>query len=998
MMRSVPGRVSSPAFIGRRAALDALLAAVAGLDHDRRRVVLVHGEAGIGKTRLLDEFARSVQGREAEVRPALVFRGGCLDLGDGDLPYAPILDVLDALASVAVPADEASAIRSLRDELGGAGDSERVSSGRGRTFVAIRDHLVTAARDADVIVWVDDLHWADRSTLELLTFVSTRVAPARVLFVMSYRSDELARGHPLRNVVAEFERGGVVADIALEPLGQADIRDQLDAILGEAPDARRLDRIVALADGNPFHVEELAALDVEAGALPRSLRAVLLARLDRLDDATVDLLGRAAVIGRDVDEGLLLAVTPMPERQVRAALRQATASNVLEPTPDGRRTRFRHALLREAVLAELQPGERMALHRAVAEALEARRELGASTPAVAAAELAYHWSEAGDDGRAFPALMEAGRRAQSAYAWTEASEAFERAAGLAAARTGGLAPIELAELWMRAAWLVEFAGDVRHGYDLATTAIRADDGSDPRRSGALLNWLATLASDAGEFEAAEQTSEQALALIPAAPPSSERADAISSLAGRRMIANRCREAIDLADQAIAIYREIGADARLATALACRAVSAASLGRVEEARVALDESMALYDTIGDEGLWQAAEIVTNGAFTLYLIDDFEAVAPFVDAAMARAAEIGVERGWSVWLNSTAATTALATGDWNAAAQRLAMFGSDADAGIPHMDALAIEAELAAGRGDRARTEELLAGAYDAASRDWFSGQLARVRAVAALWDHDPQVAAHLAEEVLRIMAGHEELPSLAEILKSASRAYADLAGLERAGRRHEEGNAAARRAVELASDAAALGSGTYLDGGSSSTRMRANAAQVVAEAARAEGRADPVAWDAAAVAHEGVGTLPDAAYCRYRQAEALLEIGDRGAATAALVDARLVAARVGILPLVHDIEDLARRARLSIDAGVADADAVVPAQADPWGLTVREREVLDLVATGRTNREIGAALFISDKTASVHVTHILDKLGVSSRTEAALLVGRTTYDRRPAADP
>ena len=515
MMRFVPGRVSSPAYIGRRTELDALRAAVAGLDHDPRRVVLVQGEAGIGKTRLLDEFSQSIEGQEAAGRPALVLRGGCLDLGDGDLPYAPILDILDALARAAGPADEASAIRALRGELGGADDSERVSSGRGRIFVAIRDHLVTAAREADVIVLVDDLHWADRSTLDLLTFLSTRVVGERVLFVLSYRSDDVARGHPLRAVIAEFERDGVVADIALEPLGRTDIRDQLGAILGAAPDARRLDRIVALADGNPFHVEELAALDVEAGALPRSLRAVLLARLDRLDDATVDLLGRAAVIGRDVDEGLLLAVTRMPEDQVRAALRQATASYVLEPTPDGRRTRFRHALLREAVLAELQPGERMALHRAVAEALEARPGLAAPSPAVAAAELAYHWSEAGDSGRAFPALIETGRRAQAAYAWTEASEAFERAAGLAAAGAGGLAPVDLAELWMRSAWLAAFAGDVRRGYDLAATALRADDGGDPRRSGALLNRLATIASDAGEFELADATAERAVALIPA---------------------------------------------------------------------------------------------------------------------------------------------------------------------------------------------------------------------------------------------------------------------------------------------------------------------------------------------------------------------------------------------------------------------------------------------------------------------------------------------------
>ncbi len=269
MMRPMPGRISSPAFIGRRRQLDALRTAIAALVGDPRRIALVHGEAGIGKTRLLDEFARSIVVEPPGDRPVLMVRGACLDLGGGDLPYAPILDILDDLAGQRRHCwPKAAPCRFFETSSGAPATPIAHSSGRGRTFVAIRDHLVAAAHGSDVVVVVDDLHWADRSTLELLSFLATRLTAARILIVLAYRSDEIPRRHPLRTVLAELERGGVAADIALEPLGRADVRDQLGAILGTSPDIHHLDRIVSLADGNPFHVEELAALDREGGDLP----------------------------------------------------------------------------------------------------------------------------------------------------------------------------------------------------------------------------------------------------------------------------------------------------------------------------------------------------------------------------------------------------------------------------------------------------------------------------------------------------------------------------------------------------------------------------------------------------------------------------------------------------------------------------------------------------------------------------------------------------------
>ncbi len=596
-----------------------------------------------------------------------------------------------------------------------------------------------------------------------------------------------------------------------------------------------------------------------------------------------------------------------------------------------------------------------------------------------------------------------GRRAQAAHAWTEASEAFERAAVLAASGAGSVAPIDLAELWIRAAWLADSAGDLKRGLALGRLAVESDDGADPHRSGALLGMLGTLANDAGDFELAVSASERAVELIPPEPPSLARAEAVGGLASRRMIVNRSREAIVLADEAIALSHAVDSQAVLGQvvlghAFCIRACSAAALGRVDEARAGVEESMRIDRTIGNDAVLEAETIIVDDTVALFAIGDFERALAFVDEGMARATEIGSERGTAGWLEPTAAIVAFATGEWRVAAERLERFRNDVEAGFPLLDAVLIEADLAAGRGDRARVETLMAGEVETPSHDWFVGQFARVRAVAALWDGDSEAAARHMESALSIMSGQEELPSLTEIITMAVRAYADLAEHHRASRAPADAEAAAARAAELAGQAAALGAGTYLVGASSTPWMRASVAQVVAEAERAAGRSEPIAWAAASGAHAEVGTMPDVAYCRYRQGEALLDTGDRAAAASALGEARSIAVRVGMTPLLARVEALARLARLSLDTAPVAADPDRPAAPpDPWGLTAREREVLDLLAQGRTNRQIGEALFISGKTASVHVTHILDKLGVSSRTEAALLAGRSGAEDRDKAD-
>jgi DNA-binding CsgD family transcriptional regulator len=990
----VPGRVSSPAFVGRPTQLDALVRAIHRLDDDPRRVILVHGEAGIGKTRLIAEYARALAEDRPGRRPAILVRGTCLESVGAAIPYAPILDVLEGLGGANPELSDRAA--ALRDDLAGAPTSTSAETGRGRAFMATRELLILAAAETDVVVAIDDLHWADRSTLELIAFLARRVTPARVLLVLIYRSDELHRRHPLVPVLAELERGAVLDSIPLPPLEPDAIREQARAILGVNADPGRVERIVGLADGNPFHAEELLALASAEVRIPRLLRDVLLARLGRLDEETIDVLGRAAIVGRDVDERLLVAISDMAPALVTAALRQAVSNHILEADPDGHRYRFRHALLREAVHDDLLPADRLVLHRRTAQALAREPELAATSPAGAAGEIAYHWWESGDRTHAIPALLQAGEAAAAAYAWTEAAGALERAAMMAREGAVTMAPVELAELLMRAASLADHAGDFRRAIALGRAAIETDDGLDPRRSGRMWSQLQSIANDAGEWELSHRAAAMGVALIPADPPSFDRAWALGSQAGEWATKNECRAAIRLADETLEICRLIDApDVEVAT-LAIRAMACASLGRAPEALAAHAAAVAGLERPGLTKLDTFGTVLANGGLTLLLAERFEDCIRFTDLAVARAATFAAELSWAPWLHPSAGYAAFLLGRWDEAGARFALVHEDDVLGHPTWQVLIYRGLLDAWRGDIEAVESKVLFAEAAPWEVSYVASWDTVRSVAASWAGRAADAAVHADRALERFGASEDVTAVALGVVAGAWAHADVATEQRARRRPHEAEHHADRADELAALARRLADGTWLDESAATDWVRALAATARAEAERAHGRADPEAWRRAVVAHAAVGTVPDLAYARYRFAEASLAADDRASALDALVAAREFATSVGALPLRNQIEDLARRARIALDQASAARSSrpIAPSPPDPWGLSTREREVLDLLGAGRTNRQIADALFISVKTASVHVTHILDKLGVSSRTEAALLAGRAGMLDRP----
>ena len=373
----MPGRVLSSKFVGRLTELAELERALAEAAGGEARLVFVAGDSGVGKTRLVSQFAA-----RAGTRSVRVLSGDCIELAEGELPYAPLVAVLRALARdcdpvlerlpVAVRIELATLLPELGDD--GRGAARPVDgSSQGHLFEALLWLLDALAEDAPVLLEIEDLHWADRATRAFLAFLGRNLAGERVLVVATYRADELHRRHPLRPLLAELERVGGTRRIDLPAFTREELSLQLGDLLGVPPDEELVDRVFARSEGYPLFVEELVAASADGrGALPSTLRDALMLRVERLS-ATAQVVMRVLAVGQRLDDEVLAEVTGLDSAALQGALREGVASNILAVASEGR-YRFRHALLREVVGDDLLPGERGAIDLRVARALEARAE------------------------------------------------------------------------------------------------------------------------------------------------------------------------------------------------------------------------------------------------------------------------------------------------------------------------------------------------------------------------------------------------------------------------------------------------------------------------------------------------------------------------------------------------------------------------------------------------------------------------------------------------
>jgi len=424
------GRVASPTFVGRVEELELLEAARGRAADGGPAVVLVGGEAGVGKTRLIAELSSRCLADGMRV-----LSGGCIPVGEGALPYAPIVEILRALLADL----GADAVRGLVGPswpevarlLPALGEPDRIGlsdqAAQARLFELLLGLFGRLSEQGPLVLVVEDLHWADRSTRDLLAFLVRNLRRERVLLVITYRNDEPGQQR-LGPYLAELDRASRVERIELARLDQVQTRAQLVGILGTPPTAELVDAVFARSEGNPFFTEELLTA-VRAGSreLPATLRDLLRGRIQALPDYARQVLAVVAVAGRRVPHRLLATVAGLTDHQLDSALRAAVASQLLVTTLGQDGYDVRHALLREVIHADLLPGERARLHAGLAQALSEQPEVAGVSPAVATAELAVHWDAAGKPARALPARVQAGLAADRAHAFPEARDHYERA-------------------------------------------------------------------------------------------------------------------------------------------------------------------------------------------------------------------------------------------------------------------------------------------------------------------------------------------------------------------------------------------------------------------------------------------------------------------------------------------------------------------------------------------------------------------------------------------
>jgi DNA-binding CsgD family transcriptional regulator len=991
------GRVASPTLVGRVEELGVLEAAQGRAANGEPAVVLVGGEAGIGKTRLLAELADRHRAEGA----ARVLVGGCLPAGGDGLPYAPIVEALRPLptelgvgAVRELVGPSWSELARLLPTLGQPASGPAGQAAQARLFELLLGLLGRLGEQAPLILVVEDLHWADQSTRQLLAFLVRNLRAERLLVVVTYRSDE---PHPdrLGPYLAELDRSGRVERLELTRLDRAATVAQLTAILDTAPAADLVEAVFARSEGNPFFTEELvAAVRAGSGVLPATSRDLLQGRIDGLAEQPKQVLRVAAVAGRQVSHRLLAAVAGLDDQQLEGALRQAVAQQLLvtEPGQDG--YRFRHALLREVVDAGLLPGERARLHACYAHALTQQPELATGSPAVAAAELAAHWDAAEEPARALPARVQAGLAAERARAFAEAHRHYQRALQLweRVADPGRPAGLDRVDLLARAADAVSFTGAAGDAVGLLQDALgRVDPVAEPVRAAVLLARLGTHRRVAGDEAGALAALTQAEGLVTGAPPSPEVARVLGACAYGLLLRARPEQAIACSEAAIAAARAVGARAEQATALRVLAAGLANIGGLERGLDLLLEARRLAEEVEDAEAVMGT-YMTTGHLLVWAGREREALQD-AQQGYRRAHELGLQYATGSFVAGNLGFRLLETGRWGECEQltREALV-SDTWGGF---NLRVVRGVLLARQGEFAAAREELELALRL-SPPYLRDSVWLGQAEFWLWAGRQDQAATAVAAGLRGWAERDPdstqiHPDDSEWYPLALRLEADRAERAAARRAIEELAQAQRRAAPLVAELDRLQAAPspqarypYVNG---------NLLLARAEQSRLEGRSDPQRWRAAALAWEQIEHPFEAAYARFREAEALLaDRSSRPQAEQVLRSAHQTAVALDAAPLRREIELLAKRGRLRLDDHPDKAaTSKVPSPAASLGLTRREAEVLALVAKGRTNKQIGRELFITQGTAGVHVSRILTKLGVPSRVEAATIAHRLGLD-------
>ncbi|MGP3975985.1 helix-turn-helix transcriptional regulator [Streptomyces sp. 8N114] len=995
----------SPVFVGRSAELAALGEALSRANAGGPRAVFMGGEAGVGKSRLIQEFL----GRAA-ADGAVVALGGCVETGAEALPYHPVSTALRSLRRqlgaelhTAVEGQEGELAR-LLPELGEMDRGRPETDGRARLFELTVRLLERLAANRTLVLALEDLHWADRSTRELLSYLLRALTHGRLLIVATYRADDLHRRHPLRPALAEYERLRTVTRLELPRFDRAEVRRQLAAIRGEDPPEQVLDRVFEHSEGNAFFVEELACSIREGspGGISDSLRNLLLVRVEALPDEVQRMVRIAAGGGSEVEFRLLATVTGLAEDELIETLRTAVGAAVLQPSEEGESFRFRHALMREAVVGDLLPGERSRLSRRYAEALEADPTLVRSEER--AGRLAGYWFEARDPARALPAVIAAAGAARGRHAFAEQYVLLERALELwddtpeelrhhtmRQAVDDGLCPAISAEtpgdfVDLLAALTVaaRLTGERERALALCKRALRQLEGDpSPRSDGGdrlRAAWFWTeryqLMRDLSRSDGWDEIAH-AQQLLEGLPPSVVHADVLTHAAHWYLVHRPGPTAIETAKRAVELCRMTGAEITGLTAQHTLAWLTIDSGDVEGGLEQAREVCARDLEPGN------ANVLLRGygnlSTALHGIGRYAEAVETAEKGSGLAERHGLPDTAS-FIDGNLAESLIQLGRWADAHQVLER--ADARRGV----SVRIRGQIAEQRAELA----LARGAYDEARR-WLEESGSSTTGPYPEPQHTltgARLAIALAAADSRILDVRSLLDTaVGEAIAPGHQRYGwpllyEAAAAEARARRLAVAEPGREAAVERIRKAM-KGLPEFVP------LWAAHALMTEAELLTAEGRDATALWTEAVAATEQLEAPAPLAVARLRFAETLITQGgteSRGAAGELLRQAEAVARELGATPLETEITTLAGRARIPLQQADAEA-APPPAPAAALGLTARERDVLRLVAAGRSNRQIAEELFISPKTASVHVSNILAKLGASGRGEAAAIAHR-----------
>jgi DNA-binding CsgD family transcriptional regulator/tetratricopeptide (TPR) repeat protein len=962
------------ALVGRDDSLGVLKAAVRRASAGHPSVLLISGETGVGKTRLVRELI--------EQERVTLLHGACVPMAGDPLPFAPLTQALrrlDRTGTLNLQLERSPELARLVPGKAPAMETRTVdlaAASQLGLFQSVLDLVDRLGAAAPVLHVVEDVHWADRSTLDLVRFLATNFTTERAVLVVTLRADAVVPGTPLALWVAELARLEIAERVQLDRLDHDSAARLVRALAGEAADPEFVETTLARSAGNPLFAEQLVLqAKQDPDALPATLHELLHARVNALPAETQSVLRSAAVIGRPAAVTLLAATIGMPVEDTEALLRPALDQHVVELRRDDT-IAFRHPAFGEVVYAELMPNERRRLHRAAAVALQPPEGFGTGQCASVAAdavsgELARHWFGAGDRQLALNAAVAAGWAAERMYAFADAYTNFTRAVALID---------EVPDAGQDRVRLLKHAGQAASLLGDSTEAVRLVEAAlhlttDPPARAAMLTRLGLIHYRAGRGSMTEGYLREALTLLPPNEESPLMARIHAGLALFGAAWSRLDVAEESCRRGLEVARKVGARREEGLLLNASGLVETAHGDIDGGARLLREALAIAAEIGNPD--DLATAYANLSHVLGLGGRVDEIVDVVAEGAEVLTRMGLARQRVSFLKANLAEALGNAGRFRESGQVTAEALSHHPRGIMSVPVLIQAGRVAVVGGDLDEAWEWLEqGRVVVESEnapESYRRSLVEIEAEVELWAGRPLAAYELVVDGLGGVRGTDEEAYAGILIALGLRALATEA---EAHRDHDSRKRLAdlRRPLDLAR---AWPPANQPDDAAVRAWQRA-------EATRLELASDPVAWAETAAAWEALNRPFPRAYARWREAEARLDSGVDAAAIDALRDAHISAVSLGAARLVQECERLAGWHR--IDLAPAEV-AAEPGALDKYGLTPREVEVLQGLSAGRTNQEIADQLFISVKTASVHVSNILRKLDVGGRQEAARVAHR-----------